>query len=133
MAAPWPEYKTYKELEEKLDDYFLHCKEEDEVPNIVGMALHCGFASRSSFRDYSLRSEEFAHVIKIAKSKCYQIKYQKAIKGELNVPVFIFDAVNNHDMFNTRSENKNDNETKLKGEVDGKWTVEFLNATPGSK
>ena len=126
MAAPWPTYKTHEELAEKLEEYFEHCEKEDEVPNIAGMTYFCGFSSRSSWRDYENKSDEFAHVIKKAKNRSYNIKCQMAMKGKIDRTIFIFDAVNNHDMFNTRTENKND--STLKANIDTKWEVEFKNA-----
>ena len=126
MASPIPKYKTPEELADKMQEYFDECNGNGDIPNICGMAVFCGFASRSSFCDYEAKSKGFLHVIKKAKSQLYNEKFQKAAKGEMDKTIFIFDAVNNHDMFNTRSENKND--TNIGGQKDNpvKWEVEVV-------
>ena len=108
MASPIPLYKTPEELEQKLDEYFIYCKAEEEFPNIAGMTYFCGFAQRSSWTDYENKGDKYVHVIKRAKTQCYNLKFQEAAKGKMDRSIFIFDAVNNHDMFNTRSENKSE-------------------------
>lgn len=118
MPDNQPLYSDPEEMKLKFDEYFEDCKQTGDIPNIVGMYLYLGFASRQSLTDYEKKGGRFLHVIKQAKSKCYQTKFQKAMKGEINTTVFIFDAVNNHDMFNTRSENKNDNKNEHKGNID---------------
>ena len=116
-GAAIPKYSTHEELAEKLEGYFPYCEENEEVPNICGMALFCGFASRNSLEDYEQKSPAFLHVIKRAKTRCYNAKLSAAMKGKLNPTIFIFDAVNNHDMFNSRSDNKNEHTGKDGGPI----------------
>ena len=47
--------------------------------------------------------------------RCYAEKMQAAATGKMNPTIFIFDAVNNHGMINTRSDNKN--QTDLSGGI----------------
>jgi hypothetical protein len=129
MPAPIPTYATYEELDSKLQEYFAYCEEKGEFPNIAGMTVFCGFATRQSWKDYEKKSDDFLHVIKKAKSQCYNMKFQAAAKGKMDRSIFIFDAVNNHDMFNTRSENKNEQYGKGGGAIETKWTVEFVDKT----
>lgn len=110
-------YKTPKELQTKIDEYFDYCELVNEFQNILGMVVYLGFADRSSLLDYEQRSDEFFHTVKSAKSKCYALKLQRAMRGEINPTIFIFDSVNNHDMINTRSDNSNRNDNKHSGNV----------------
>ena len=58
-------YQTPEEMEKKLDEYFSHCEEVGDFPNVIGMALFLGFADRQSLRDNEQRSSEFSFTIKI--------------------------------------------------------------------
>lgn len=114
-----PKYKTAEELQERIDAYFYeHCKKEDEIPNVLGLVVFLGFSDRCSLSEYE-RKPEFTHTIKRAKTRIYNEKIQLAMRGAINPTIFIFDAVNNHGMINTRSKSKNDNQytTEEKGPV----------------
>ncbi len=81
-------YKTAKEMEEKIDNYFeslkgqplLDCEgqpvvckgrivflEEPTPPTVCGLALHLGLKSRQSLLNYKNRSKAFEEVISRAK------------------------------------------------------------------
>lgn len=81
MAGRPPEFKTVKELQTAIDDYFKNGVTkrqvvtgkqpnqqviEIEVPTITGLCYHLGFASRQSFYDYEERPE-FSYTIKRAR------------------------------------------------------------------
>jgi hypothetical protein len=74
-----PKYKTAKELQDKIDDYFnkptrfrevWHDGERVKIPifTITGLVLHLGFCDRASFYDYENRNEDFSHSIKAART-----------------------------------------------------------------
>jgi hypothetical protein len=61
MAAPTPKYSV-KELEQKIDDYFLS---EPDKPTVTGLAYFLGFESRQSMYDYKAK-EASSYTIKRA-------------------------------------------------------------------
>lgn len=83
-------FKTNKELQDKIDDYFKNCpdttvvttknSESITVPcyTITGLAYHLGFASRQSFYDYE-KNEEHAYTIKRARL-FIEKEYEKALR-----------------------------------------------------
>ena len=71
-----PKYKTIKELQEKIDQYFIEVKEiEEDHPTLTGLALFLGFADRQSMYDYE-KNEMFSCTIKKARTKIEQF-YEK--------------------------------------------------------
>ena len=78
-------FKTPKELQNKIDEYFNNCPDkkkvisdgmEFELPvfTICGLALYLGFSTRKSFYDYSHKIE-FVNIIKKAQlriEQCYE-------------------------------------------------------------
>ena len=125
-----PMYKTPEQMQERIDAYFEEqCFVDEkgipgEIPNVLDLVVFLGFAERQSLKDYSKRSEAFSYTIKRAKARIYNAKMQLAMRGVINPTIFIFDAVNNHGMVNTRSENKND--TKLTRSKGGPIPVEVV-------
>jgi len=73
-----PAYKTAKELQVKIDEFFEECKKQDEYITITGLVLHCGFADRASFYDYE-KKPEFTHTIKASRTKIEQ-DYEKSLR-----------------------------------------------------
>jgi len=57
-----PRFKTPEELQEKVDEYKQHCKDEEELPSFAGLATFIGM-DRQSVYDYENR-EEFSDTIK---------------------------------------------------------------------
>ena len=117
-------YKTAKALEKKASEYFDYCKEEKKVPNIAGLCWFCDFTDRRSFTEQGERGKDFSDTVKKIKNQLYAEKFDLAATGKMDRTIFIFDAVNNHDMFNTRSENKNDN--KHEGNFKGVVRIEYV-------
>jgi hypothetical protein len=110
MARP-PKYKTAKELQKKIDEYFKtgvkkrqieigrgEAKKviEIPVPTITGLVLFCGFSCRSSFYDYQ-EKEEFTYTIKRARTMIEQeYEEQLSINGGAG-PIFALKNFGWHD------------------------------------
>jgi len=60
-------YETPDALAEAVLSYFDWCEESTVKATVTGLALHLGFASRSSFDQYEERNDEFMYIIKRAK------------------------------------------------------------------
>lgn len=58
-------YSSPEEMQTEIDTFF----ESDKKISVVGLALHLGFSSRTSFLDYEGYSQEFLNTLKIAKSR----------------------------------------------------------------
>ena len=99
-------FKTPQALQRKFEEYFLFCEIAERVPNIMGMCvfLEC---DRDSLLYYE-KKDDFLGIIKAAKERAYDEKFQAVFQGKGNPTVFIFDAINNHGMINTRSEQKSE-------------------------
>ena len=92
-----PFYKTPKELQEAVDEYFENPETETlyiegqphEVPilTITGLALRLGFCSRQSFYDYEKR-DKFSYTIKRART-FIENNYEKLLQKN-NVTGAIF-------------------------------------------
>ena len=61
-------YKTPKELQDKIDQYFKQCDEKDEPYLITGLAYFLGFEDRQSIYDYQ-KNPKFSCIIKRARLK----------------------------------------------------------------
>lgn len=107
MGRP-PKYKTSKEMQIAIDEYFASCVPEIQViddensptgktaitdskgrpvfkmnpPTITGLALHLGFESRQSMYDYEKRSDEFSYTIKKARTMCENYAEEMMLSGE---------------------------------------------------
>ncbi len=77
-----PNYKTDKELRDKIQDYFdngIVIKKSVQVPTISGLCLHLGFESRQSFYDYQ-KKDKFSYTIKRAR-----LRIEKEYEEQLQV------------------------------------------------
>lgn len=81
-----PPRLTPEEFEEGVKEYIDGCIETADVPNIVDMALHLGFASRQSIYDYCKR-DGYEHVATRARSYCESAVF-KAVKEGIYQPAF---------------------------------------------
>jgi len=88
-------------------------RETGRYPTVAGFAVFCG-ACRQTVWNYTQR-QEYSSIMREIKDKIYDEKYQAALDGTINASLVIWDGINNHNMINTRSENKND--MKLSGAV----------------
>ncbi len=122
-----PKFTSPDDMQVQIDLYFVECEEKGNYPTVMGMALFLGFCDAQSLLDYQLRKKnktKFAGTLKRAKTRIFESKMQSAARGEMDKTIFIFDAVNNHGMFNTRTDNRNKTELKAKTETTVK--IEFV-------
>ena len=103
-----PKFKTPEELQSAIDVYFSHCAEEKVFPNVAGLTVHLGFAATQSLLDQEARGEKFSAIIKRAKLRMWDGKFQAACAGNMDNTIFIFDSINNHKMINNRTQSKNE-------------------------
>ncbi len=75
MAGRPPILKSAEEAERLIDEYF----DTEEQPTWTGLALHLGFATRSSLTDY-LKKPEFFPSIKKGLSRIEEL-YEKQLSG----------------------------------------------------
>lgn len=116
-----PLYKDPKEMQERINEYFL---QEDEEPTITGLCLHLGFESRQSFYDYQ-EKPEFAYTIKRARLMI-ENEYEKAgLKAKS--PTFHIFALKN---LGWSDKMEVDQKTEFSGSLETKTTISF---TKGSK
>lgn len=94
-----PKYKSAKQLQQKIDEYFKNCPdfrvltfidkntselktEKVATPTITGLALFLGFCSRQSFYDYE-NQPNFSYTIKKARLKI-ENEYEKQLPNPNN-------------------------------------------------
>ena len=115
-----PKYKTAKELQKKIDEYFLKCdegelievysKKKQEVVKIMqktpytvpGLSDHLGFASRQSFLDYEKKGKKegvkdgrFTCTITRARQRIERQRNERALSGEQESRFAQFDLKEN--------------------------------------
>ncbi len=66
VGAP-PIYRSPKDLQKRIEDYFLNCITNDKAPTLAGLTLSIGFASQSWIQSYPKRSKGFRWVVSRAK------------------------------------------------------------------
>ncbi len=86
-------FKTLGILQRKIVSYFNHCKKDEEIPTVSGMAVWLD-TSRETLCDYE-KKEKYSDAIKKAKDKIVALQEQLAMKGKINPTVWIFSAKNN--------------------------------------
>lgn len=121
-----PIHETPESLQSAIDQYFKKCKKDKDFPNVAGMTVFLGYAATQSLFDQEKRGADFSSIIKKAKLRMWDGKYQFACKGEMDKTIFIFDSINNHAMVNTRSENKNSQSGEDGGPIKHSLTVTFV-------
>lgn len=72
-------YTEPSEFDAKVDQYYQHCKAEDEPVTWTGLALYLGFSSRQSIDEYQYY-EGFSDSIKRAKT-LVEYAYEKRLHG----------------------------------------------------
>jgi len=109
-----PVFKTAKELEEKIIEYFDYCTDNKVTITICGLALFVGFNSRTSFYDYGDK-QEFMYIIKKART-VVEMCYEERLSGNSPTGAIFalknmewkdsqtFDHLNNGNSFNTISD-----------------------------
>jgi hypothetical protein len=120
MTAGRPlKYATPAQLQEAVDAYFD--SEDGKLPTITGLALHLGFADRSSLIDYAER-DEFFHTIKTAKLRVEAFIERRLY--EANATGCIFNLKNNFGWEDrTKSEQMGEGGGPLKATAEVRWTI----------
>ena len=93
MAGRPLKFKTPKELEEKINDYFTMCDAQDKPYTITGLALALD-TDRKTLLNYEER-EEYFPTIKKAKLRVENYAEEKLFKGGNSVGI-IFNLKNNY-------------------------------------
>lgn len=70
-------YETPEEFDAKVDEYYHHCKREEEPVTWTGLALYLGFSSRQSIDTYQ-EYEGFYDSVKRAKT-LVEYSYEKRL------------------------------------------------------
>ena len=87
-------FKTAKELQSKIDDFFDQCSINEDIPTITGLAVALK-TNRQTLVNYS-QKEQFVDTINGAKAKIEAGIQQLALKGLSNPALSIFTLKNNY-------------------------------------
>lgn len=115
MAGQPRKFKSVKELQEKIDDYFEMCDKEKRPYTITGLALVLD-TSRQTLVNYE-KTDEYFDTIKRAKHRCENYLEEGMLTNKLNSTASIFNAKNNYGW-------RDKTETEHSGEIRGKVIVE---------
>lgn len=119
-------YRTDKELQKAIDDYFSKCKDEplfdkdgktltdkngnpiffQNPPTVAGLALHLGFEDRRSLYDYK-ENPKYSHTVKRAITRIEEYAESRLFYGKATGAIF---WLKNHGW-------KDQNETTLSGGI----------------
>jgi hypothetical protein len=91
-----PRYESEEEMNFAINLYFQVQKDEKRPPTMAGMALALGFKSTRALRNYELKSEEYAMILEMARTRVEEWKNEKLLTSEKQVHGIIFDLKNNH-------------------------------------
>lgn len=88
-----PKFESPEEMKNMIEKYFKKCETTGEPKTILGL---CNFLDihRSTLGEYEDK-EGFSNTVKKAKSICEQHVNEKALKGEYNATMAIFNLKNN--------------------------------------
>lgn len=89
-----PIFKTAKELEDKIQAYYIDCDERQMPYTIEGLAYTCG-CDRRTITNYA-KEEEFFPIIKKHREKILTQLAELAISGKGNPTSIIFNLKNNY-------------------------------------
>lgn len=90
-----PKFKTAEALQDKADEYFDMCKDDEKPYTVSGLCYHLGFADKCSFTDYEKRPK-FSYTIKRLRLRIEQSKNEMLLIRGNPIPGVIFDLKNNH-------------------------------------
>ena len=93
MGRP-AKYTNVEELEQKINEYFAKCDENDEPYTVVELALSLGYAGRQGLWGLRLK-KKFMDTIKKGLDRIEGERVRKMLKGSQNVAGCIFDLKNN--------------------------------------
>lgn len=86
-------FKSAKQLQEKIDEYFKYCDENDKPYTITGLALHLD-CSRDILC-YMTDQQDFFDTIQRAKERILLHNEENLTRGKYNVTFGIFSLKNN--------------------------------------
>lgn len=98
-------FKTAKDLDDKINDYFAKCRSEETIPTIPGLCVHLDYASKQSFYDLE-KVDRYKDVIKKARLRLEDAAWNRSR------PMDIFYLKNHHGMAD-----KHEQEIKLDADV----------------
>jgi hypothetical protein len=87
-------FKTPKELEDKINQYFIECEARGEKPFITELAYYLD-TSRETLREYKERPD-YVDSIKKALTRCEMALEKNLIEGKVNPTGSIFNLKNNY-------------------------------------
>ena len=97
----YPKVKTDEECAERLNEFFQHCAENNELPTIEKMALALGTTRETVWKwetGVTNVSDDRRNIIKKAKEIISSMDAELAAKGKIPVPTYIFRAKNYYGM-----------------------------------
>lgn len=86
-------FKTAKQLQEKIDEYFKYCDENDKPYTLTGLAVFLDVDREVIY--YASDKDEFYNTIKKAKDKILLHNEENLTRGKYNVTFGIFSLKNN--------------------------------------
>lgn len=86
-------FKTAKQLQEKIDEYFKYCDENNKPYTITGLAVFLDVDREVIF--YNENKDEFHNTIKKAKERILLNNEENLTAGKYNVTFGIFSLKNN--------------------------------------
>ena len=123
MGRP-PKYKTSKELQIQIDQYF-DLPHESKPVTITGLILYCGFCSRQSFYDLQ-EKEEFTYTIKKARLRVTN-HYEGLLQGNsVAGPIFALKNLGWSDRQEIDHTSKGERLTPINITVDSSETAKTL-------
>lgn len=107
-------YKTPKELELKIEEFFKLKEKDKLIPAVEMLAVHLGI-TRVTILSYQNRNDKYEKIIIAAKEKITGMKVESMLNGKGSTIGIIFDLKNNAG-FTDKQEIKQ--ETTLNGSID---------------
>lgn len=103
-----PKYKSPEELQDRIEDYFTYCKENEVKITTAGLAYHLGFESRQSLYDYC-KHEEYSYIIKRVRLRL-EAYYEAKVQGNCPTgPIFVLKNMGWKDEHHNVNKNENVN------------------------
>jgi hypothetical protein len=95
MGAGRPlKFENKELLIQKIEEFFDLIKKENEIPSVVGLAIHLG-TNKQTLLNYQDR-EDFRDIIEDAKQKIEAQFTAKAYSGDIPPAIFIFTSKNHY-------------------------------------
>lgn len=98
-------FRSKEELQQKIDEYFESCLEQNKPYTVTGLALALD-TTRRTLLDYEQRNDDFSHTIKKAKLICENFAEEQLFTNKHTAGV-IFNMVNNYNWKNKQDTDLN--------------------------